>query len=284
MWDAYMGAPWTRDSTVRTYVVTMAPEVAGRIVKLPVADNQFVHEGDLLLVIDPTDYRIALNLAGAAVQQAQATAQNAQREAERRRKLSDLAVTREEQQTFSSNAVAADAQYQQAVARRDQAKVNLERTEIRSPVDGWVTNLLAQRGDYATVGRNVISVVDANSFWVDAYFEETQLASIHEGDAAEIKLMGYSQIVRGDVGSVARGINVPNAQPNDLGLATVNPIFTWVRLAQRVPVRIRIDRVPDGVHLVAGMTATVEIDAGPRRTALSTLRASLGALQDKVRM
>jgi multidrug resistance efflux pump len=282
MWDAYMGAPWTRDSTVRTYVVTMAPEVAGRIVKLPVADNQFVHQGDLLLVIDPTDYRIALNLAGAAVQQAQATAQNAQREAERRRKLSDLAVTLEEQQTFSSNAVAADAQYQQAVARRDQAKVNLERTEIRSPVDGWVTNLLAQRGDYATVGRNVISVVDANSFWVDAYFEETQLASIHEGDAAEIKLMGYSQIVRGDVDSVAHGIKVSNAQPDEQGLAAVNPIFTWVRLAQRVPLRIRIDQVPVGVHLVAGMTATVEIDAGSRRTALSTLRLSFSILQDRL--
>ena len=274
MWDAYMGAPWTRDSTVRTYVVTMAPEVAGRIVKLPVADNQYVHKGDLLLVIDPTDYRIALNLAGAAVHQAQATAQNAQREAERRRKLSDLAATLEEQQTFSSNAVAADAQYQQAVARRDQAKVNLERTEIRSPVDGWVTNLLAQRGDYATAGRNVISVVDANSFWVDAYFEETQLASVHEGDPAEIKLMGYSQIVRGDVGSLARAINVPNAQPNDLGLAEVNPIFTWVRLAQRVPVRIRIDQVPEGVHLVAGMTATVQIDARDERTPSSILSAS----------
>ena len=283
MWDAYMGSPWTRDSTVRTYVVTMAPEVAGRIVELPVADNQFVHKGDLLLVIDPTDYRIALYLAEAAVQQAQATAQNVQRQAERRRKLSDLAVTQEEQQTFSSNAVAADAQYQQAVARRDQAKVNLERTEIRSPVDGWVTNLLAQLGDYATVGRNVISVVDANSFWVDAYFEETQLASIREGNPAEIRLMGYSQIVRGEVGSVARGINVSNAQPNDLGLAEVNPIFTWVRLAQRVPVRIRIDQVPDSVHLVAGMTATVQIDAGSARTAWSTLRASFGALH-KVQM
>jgi RND family efflux transporter MFP subunit len=284
MWDAYMGTPWTRDSTVRTYVVTMAPEVAGRIVKLPVADNQFVHKGDLLLVIDPTDYRIAVTLAEAAVQQAQATAQNAQREAERRRKLSDLSVTREEQQTFSSNAVAADAQYQQAVARRDQAKVNLERTEIRSPVDGWVTNLLAQRGDYATIGRNVISVVDADSFWVDAYFEETQLASIHEGDPAEIKLMGYGQTVRGEVGSVARGINVSNAQPNEQGLATVNPIFTWVRLAQRVPVRIRIDQVPDGVHLVAGMTATVQVDAPNERTAWSMLRPSLSILQDKLRM
>jgi len=128
------------------------------------------------------------------------------------------------------------------------------------------------------VGRNVISVVDANSFWVDAYFEETQLASIREGDPAEIKLMGYSQTVRGHVGSVARRINVSNARPNEQGLATVNPIFTWVRLAQRVPVRIRIDQVPDSVHLVAGMTATVQIDAGSARTAWSTLRASFGAL------
>ena len=127
-------------------------------------------------------------------------------------------------------------------------------------MNGWVTNLLAQLGDYATVGRNEISIVDADSFWVDAYFEETQLASIREGDPANVKLMGYSQIVRGEVGSVARGINVSNAQPDQQGLAIVNPIFTWVRLAQRVPVRIRIKEVPDGVRLVAGMTATVEVE------------------------
>jgi multidrug resistance efflux pump len=151
-------------------------------------------------------------------------------------------------------------QYRQAVANRDEAKVNLERTEIRSPVNGWVINLLAQLGDYSAVGRNVVSIVNADSFWVDAYFEETQLASMHEGDPAKIKLMGYSQIVQGEVGSVARGINVPNAQSNPQGLATVNPIFTWVRLAQRMPVRIRIDQVPDGVRLVAGMTATVRVD------------------------
>jgi multidrug resistance efflux pump len=265
MWDAYMTAPWTRDGTVRTYVVTMAPEVAGRIVELSAADNQFVHKGDLLLVIDPTNYKIALQLADAAVDQAQATAQNAQREAERRLKLDDLSVSVEQKQIFNANAVAAQAQYQQAVANRDQAKVNLERTQIRSPVNGWVTNLLAQLGDYATVGRNEISIVDADSFWVDAYFEETQLASMQEGDPAEIKLMSYRQIVRGRVGSVARGINVSNAQPDQQGLATVNPVFTWVRLAQRVPVHIGIDRVPDGVRLVAGMTATVQVDALPGR-------------------
>jgi multidrug resistance efflux pump len=266
MWNAYMGAPWTRDGTVRTYVVTMAPEVEGRIVQLPVADNQFVHRGDLLLVIDPTNYRIALQLADAAVAQAQATTQNAQREAERRHKLDDLAVTVEERQTYDANALATQAQYQQAIANRDQAKVNLERTEVRSPVNGWVTNLLARLGDYASVGRNVISIVDADSFWVDAYFEETHLASMHEGDPAKIKLMGYSEIVQGKVGSVARGINVSNAQSDPQGLATVNPIFTWVRLAQRIPVRIRIDRVPEGVRLVAGMTATVQVDPPRERS------------------
>src|SRR6266852_2704252 len=149
MWDAYMGAPWTRDGTVRAYVVTVAPEVAGRIVELPVTDNQFVHKGDLLMVIDPTNFKIAVSLAEAAVQQAEANAQNAEREAKRRQELTTLAVTVEEKQTFASNALASQAQYQQVVANLDQARVNLQRTEIRSPVNGWVTNLLAQLGDYA---------------------------------------------------------------------------------------------------------------------------------------
>ena len=265
MWDAYVGVPWTRDGTVRAYVVTMAPQIAGQIVELPVADNQFVRKGDLLMVIDPTNYRIAVSLADAAVQQAQANAQNAEREAKRRQELTTLAVTVEEKQTYATSAVAAQAQYQQAVANLDQARVNLQRTEIRSPVNGWVTNLLTQLGDYANVGENVISLVDADSFWIDGYFEETNLEPIQVGDPASIKLMGYSQIVRGHVGSIARGINVANAQPNGQGLATVNPIFTWVRLAQRIPVRVHIDEVPEGVVLAAGMTATVQIDPRPGR-------------------
>jgi len=265
MWEAYVGAPWTRDGTVRAYVVTMAPEVAGRIVELPVADNQFVHKGDLLMVIDPTNFKIAVSLAEAAVQQAQANAQNAEREAKRRQELTTLAVTVEEKQTFATTALATQAQYQQAQANLDQARVNLQRTEIRSPVNGWVTNLLAQLGDYANVGQNEISLVDADSFWVDGYFEETNLEPIQVGDPASVKLMGYSQIVRGHVGSIARGINVANAAPNGQGLANVNPIFTWVRLAQRIPVRIHIDQVPEGVVLAAGMTATVQIDPQPRQ-------------------
>jgi multidrug resistance efflux pump len=322
MWKTYMTTPWTRDGTVRVYVVTMAPEVAGRIVEARVVDNQFVHKGDLLLVIDPTDYKVAVQLSEAAVRQTQADAENfeaqisvqqaqvgasqaqvesaqaaltfAQEQAARYRDLAqkEVGTVQMEQQTASAlgqaqaalkNAqasltlaqrqvsslkaqlAAAEANVARARAQLDQAQVNLARTQIHSPVNGWVTNLIVQLGDYATVGRSVLSVVNADSFWVDAYFEETQLASIREGDPAKIKLMGYSEIVHGTVAGTARGINVSNARADEQGLATVNPIFTWVRLAQRVPVRIRIDHVPEGVRLVAGLTATVQVDVDRNR-------------------
>jgi multidrug resistance efflux pump len=321
MWNAYMGTPWTRDGTVRAYVVTMAPEVAGRIVELPLADNQFVHKGDVLMVIDPTNYRIAVDLSEAAVQQAQANVQNieaqiavqqaqvsaSQAQVERaqaalvfaqqqEQRYQDLAqkgwspVQTEQQVTsqlhqeeaalknvqaalalaerqivsLKAQRASAEAQLGQSKAQLNQARVNLDRTEIRSPVNGWVTNLLAQLGDYANVGQNEISLVDADSFWIDAYFTETTVSPIREGDPANIKLMGYSEIVRGHVGSISRGINIQNAQGGSQGLQTVNPIFTWVRLAQRIPVRIHIDHVPDGVTLAAGLTATVEVEPRPR--------------------
>jgi multidrug resistance efflux pump len=316
-WDEYMGAPWTRDATVRAYVVTMAPEVAGRIVELHVADNEYVRKGDLLIAIDPTNYTIAVSQAQAAVQQAQASIQNidaqitvqqaqinanqaqlhqaqaalvfAQQQAARYQTLAKdgfgsvqdaqqytsqlhqqeaaaesavevLNLAERQVASLKAQRVSAAASLAQANAELRQAQVNLERTRIVSPVDGYVTNLLAQLGDYMNVGVNAISVVDANSFWVDGYFEETNLAPIRVGDRAQIKLMGYNQIVSGHVDSIARAINVANAQPNSQGVANVNPIFTWVRLAQRIPVRVHIDEVPPGVVLAAGMTATVEIE------------------------
>src|SRR5262249_7849174 len=160
-----------------------------------------------------------------------------------------------------------EATLAQARAQLRQAQVNLERTRIVSPVDGYVTNLQAQLGDYVNVSVNTVALVDANSFWVDGYFEETNLAPIRVGDPAKVKLMGRRQIVRGHVDSIARAISVSNAQPNNQGVATVNPIFTWVRLAQRIPVRIHIDEVPPGVVLAAGMTATVQIDNAARAQA-----------------
>ena len=332
MWDAYMGTPWTRDATVRAYVVTMAPEVAGRIVELPVRDNQFIHKDDLLMAIDPTNYKIAVGEADASVQQAQADVQNidaqmevqqaqiranqaqldqaraalvfAQQQAGRYRTLAqdgfgsvqnaqqftsqlnqqeaavqtanaNLILAQRQIESLNAQRMSAEGRLAQAKDQLRQAQVNLERTRIRSPVDGYVTNLLAQRGDYVNVGVNTISVVDANSFWVDGYFDETDLAPIRVGDPAQIKLMGYSQIVRGHVESIARAINVANAEPNNQGLATVNPIFTWVRLAQRIPVQIHIDEPPLGVVLAAGMTATVQIDEPTRSPTNKIGQASL---------
>jgi multidrug resistance efflux pump len=260
MWQAYMAAPWTRDGAVRAYVVTITPEDSGRIVQLPVADNQFVHSGDLLMTIDPTDYAIAVEQAQAAAEQANANAENAGREAERRAHLTTLETSVEEQQTYRSNAIAATAAQRQAVANLARARVNLERTTIRSPVNGYVTNLLVQLGDYATAGQSAISVVNADSYWVDGYFEETTLGAINPGDRATVKLMGYRATLQGHVASIARGVTVANAARGQSGLANVNPIFTWVRLAQRVPVRIQIDHVPEGVRLVAGQTASVQIE------------------------
>ena len=259
-WQYYMGTPWTRDGAVRAYVVKIAPQVAGEIVKLPVVDNQFVHKGDLLMLIDPRNYAIAVRQAEAAAEQAKAVADNANAEMTRRLDLNDVAVTMEERQTYISQAATAEAAYQTALANLELAQVNYQRTRVRSPVNGYVTNLSAQLGNYAEVGALQLSVVNSNSYWVDAYFEETALSRIREDDAATIKLMGYSPLLRGRVQGLARGINVPNATPDASGLASVNPIFTFVRLAQRVPVRIHIDEVPEGVSLVAGMTATVQIE------------------------
>ena len=259
-WQYYMGAPWTRDGTVRAYVVKIAPQVAGEIVQLPIVDNQFVHKGDLLMLIDPRNYSIAVRQAEATVEQTRAIAENANAEMTRRLKLSDIAVTMEERQTYVSQAATAEATYQSALANLEQARVNFKRTQVRSPVNGYITNLTAQLGDYADVGALQLSVVNSDSYWVDAYFEETALGRIQEGDAATIKLMGYSPLLRGRVQGLARGINVPNAAPDASGLASVNPIFTFVRLAQRVPVRIHIDEVPEGVTLVAGLTATVQVE------------------------
>src|SRR3981189_1520483 len=325
MWGVYMEGPWTRDATVRVDVVTMAPETSGRTVELYVGDNKHVVKGDVLLVIDPTNYRIAVSQSEAAVQQAQANLQNidaqmhvqqaqinasqaqlqlgrsalvfAQQQADRYQKLAkdgwgtvqnaqqftsqlhqqeasvqsaqeNFNQTLRQVETLKAQRLSAEAGLAQAKAQLNQAQVNLERTQILAPVDGYVTNLLAQLGDYVNVGASTISLVDGDSFWVDGYFEETTLAPIRVGDPAQIKLMGHGQIVRGHVDSIARAINVANAQPNSQGVANVNPIFTWVRLAQRIPVRIHIDEVPPNVVLSAGMTATVEIhdrDRAPAR-------------------
>ena len=256
LWIHYMDAPWTRDGRVRAQIVTIAPDVSGAVVELPVADNQFVKKGQVLMQIDPSHYQVAVEQAEAAVAARRAEWQMRRADAQRRADMDNLVVSKESRENALQSAASAEAQYREALAARDAAKLNLSRTTVISPVDGYVTNLSVYRGDYATAGTPKLAIVDSHSFWVYGYFEETRLARVNIGDKAEMRLMSGG-VLKGHVESIARGIyDRDNPQSREL-VADVNPTFNWVRLAQRLPVRIHIDEVPPGILLAAGTTCTV---------------------------
>lgn len=286
-WDYYTRAPWTRDARVRADVVTLSAEVAGRIIALPVQDNQFVRQGDLLLQIDPARYELAVlhavravEVARAALGQSQAAivaneAQLKQRRSEeqRRRKLqsmsaisaeewekagTDVAVAQADLLREQSNLGLAQANVQLAEATLQQARLDLERTRVSAPVSGYVTNLLTRQGDYAQPGMPLLALVDSSSFHVSGYFEETKLPKIKVGSRARIALMS-GEVLDGTVESIAYAITDRENQPGNRLLANVNPSYTWVKLAQRIPVRLRLERNADAPPLRAGTTATVTI-------------------------
>jgi multidrug resistance efflux pump len=262
-WNYYVYTPWTRDGRVRVYTVQLAPEVSGTVVSLPIKDTQFVHKGDVLFQIDPRDYQNKLKEATGRVAQTQAQADYLGAEATRRSQLSDLAVSAEQRQNAIGIAQAATAAVQEATGALDQARLDLERTTIRSPVNGWVSDLILQQGGFATAGQPAVTLVNADSFYVVGYFEETQLPRIRFGDSAQMVLMGYpDRPARGHVAGFGHGISVADAAPGVQGLPSVNPVFTWVRLAQRIPIRVELDDVPCPIMLSAGMTATVSIQGG----------------------
>ncbi len=260
LWRTYMVSPWTRDGRVRAYVVDIAPEVSGTVVAVPVRDNQVVRKGDPLFVIDPTRFRLSITEAQARLESAREELRLRQSDVKRRQGLAGI-VSAEEQAQFASTAATQQAAVEAAQAQLDTARLNLQRATLYSPVNGPVTNLLLRVGDYATAGQARVAVIDADSFWIYGYFEETKLARIHVGDPARIKLMGFAPILGGHVDSIAGGINDQNGGLDREGLQDVNPVFTWVRLAQRIPVRIGIDHVPPGVTLAAGMTCSVAVGA-----------------------
>jgi RND family efflux transporter MFP subunit len=280
IWDSYVTAPWTRDGSVRVQVAGIAPQVSGQITEVRVVDNQYVHQGDVLYVIDPFDFQVALDTSKAQLRQKAADLQVKRMQAERRLHLSDLATTPEQQQLYVGNAIQAQAAFDAAQQQVAQADINLKRTQVRSPVNGYVTNLRMRVGGFAHVGTTNISVIDADSYWIDGYFEETKMAHVCIGDRAEAALMGYRDPIVGRVQTVTRGISVSNATPSTQGLPNVDPVYTWVRLAQRVPVRIGITDVPAGVPLVSGMTATVTIRGAEARESGDWLRQRFASFAD----
>ncbi len=260
LWVHYMDEPWTRDGRVRAEVVNVAPDVSGAIVDLPVRDNQLVKRGDLLMQIDPAHYQLAVEQATAEVAARKAELLMKRDDARRRADMDALVVSKESRDNAAQTAFAAEAAYQQALAVLDAARLNLTRTRVLSPVDGYVTNLNVFRGDYAIAGSAKLAIVDNHSFWVYAYFEETKLPRVRVGSKAEVRLMSGG-VLQGHVEGISRGIyDRDNPESREL-VADVNPTFNWVRLAQRVPVRIRIDSVPESVFLAMGITCTVTIKA-----------------------
>lgn len=266
VWQLYMHAPWTRDASVRVDVTQVAPEgVSGYVVDLPLADNQWVNKGDLLFRLDPTRYQLALNEAQAALDAAQATAE-LDRSFAQSRIAAGNAVSAEERALYINRAKTSELEIKRLEASVAMAQFNLNRTEIRAPVQGYVTNLNLRPGNFLESGQTAVILLDQQSFWVEAYFQETKIGSVTAGDKAAIQFMAYDRPVQGTVMSVARGIANTNNDSGSLGLQNINPVDAWVRLAQRIPVYIRIDERPSDMPLAAGMTASVAVGKAAEQT------------------
>ncbi|HBM3290327.1 TPA: HlyD family secretion protein [Klebsiella michiganensis] len=275
VWNYYTQSPWTRDGKVRAEQVGVTPQVSGSILELNVRDNQLVKAGDVLFRIDDTPYKIALlnaraqlAKAKAEVARAQAEQKKAASDASRRRHLSQNFISAEDLEnantalnTATTNLEAAKAVVGVAQATLDHAQWQLTQTEIKAPVDGWVTNLSTRVGDYAAVGHPVFALVDSRSFYVVGYFEETKLRNIRPGDSAQIILYSSKQKLQGHVSSIGRAIVDQSVESGGDLVANIKPNIPWVRLAQRVPVRIEFDHLPPDTILVSGTTCTVAIGA-----------------------
>jgi len=257
----YLYSPWTRDARIRANVVTVAPDVSGYVDDIRVRNDQFVHKGDVLFVIDQERYKLALADAEATLAARHAQYLMLLEQYQRRSKLAPgTTITIENLDNARRQSETAAANHQQATASRDTAALNLKRTEVRASVNGFITNLNLAKGTFASQGKPVMALIDSDSYRVDAYFEETKIPHVKPGATAEVRLMDGSPALQGTVLSIARGITDQDNKDGPELLSSINPTFTWVRLAQRIPVRIHIDEVPPGVVLSAGMTATVQID------------------------
>ena len=254
----YMFAPWTRDGHIRADIVQIAPDVSGLIQQVEVRDNQLVKRGQVLFSIDPDRFKLALRQAKAAVADREETLAQAQREAKRNKGLGNL-VPAEQLEESQSKVARAQVALTEAQVAVDSAQLNLDRSVIRSPVDGYVNDRAPRTQEFVSAGRPVLSVVDSNSFHIDGYFEETKLNGIHIGQSVDIRVIGDNARLRGHVESIVAGIEDRDRTSGNNLLPNVNPAFSWVRLAQRIPVRIAFDDVPDDFRMIAGRTATVSI-------------------------
>jgi multidrug resistance efflux pump len=267
LWTHYQVDPWTRDGRVRADVVQVAPDVSGLVTKVAATNDQTVKAGQPLFYVDRERYALALRQADANVAAARATLSQARRELVRNRALGELVAAESTEQSASKVEQAAAA-LAQADAARDVARLNLDRTVILAPTDGFLSDLTLRAGDYVTAGKPVLALIDSRSFRVEGYFEETKLSGLRIGMPVSVRVMGEPGALRGHIQSIAAGIEDRDRVAGANLLPNVNPTFSWVRLAQRVPVRVALDQTPADLRMIAGRTATVAVlqDAKPLET------------------
>lgn len=275
IWDSYMYTPWTRDGRVRADVVNIAPDVSGWIDELHAQNSREVKTGDVLFTVDHARYQVAVDLAQAQSDSAKVSWDRATNVYKRRTLMSADAVSREEVDTSRLDMMEKQASYKQSVAVLNSAKIDLARTTYTSPASGKIINLELEKGDYVNRGVNRLALVKDDSYYVTGYFEETKIPGIKIGDKVEIWLMAGTLKLEGHVESIDSGISNSNSTPGNQMLPSVEATFAWVRLAQRIPVNIKIDQVPEGVNLSSGMSATLKVvvPVGDQRDQRSVLHA-----------
>lgn len=258
LWTHYQVDPWTRDGRVRADVVQVAPDVSGLVTRVEAVNDQTVKAGQPLFYVDRERYALALRQADAAVEAQRVTLAQARRELARNRTLGDLVAGEITEQSLSK-VEQAQAALAQSEAARDVAALNLKRTVVFAPTDGFLSDLTLRTGDYVTAGKPVLALIDSRSFRVEGYFEETKLSGLRVGQPVSVKVMGEDRALKGHIQSIAAGIEDRDRAASGNLLPNVNPTFSWVRLAQRVPVRVALDQTPRDLRLIAGRTATVAV-------------------------
>jgi RND family efflux transporter MFP subunit len=263
--EEYIHNPWTRDGQVRGHVVQVAPRVSGMVTSIAVIDNQSVRKGDLLFEIDQEPFEIAIAQAEANLKRARIASRSSKIEYDRLQEIFAKDPGAISQKDLNRR----EANYQQSLSQIDVAQeslrganLNLDYTRIHASVDGYVSNVDFQIGTQAVANSPILALVDSNSFWVFGYFRESQIGQFNIGDTARVTLMAYpDQPLQGTVESLGWGIAPSDGNSGVKLLPSIKPVFQWIRLAQRIPVRIKVDKVPEGVELRFGLTASVMVMA-----------------------
>ena len=262
-YEEYIDNPWTRDGQVRTQVIQVTPRVNGMVIKIHVVDNQRVKTGDLLFEIDPSQYQVKLNQAEARLQRTREAAKGTKIEFDRVKNI----YAKDKGAVSQKDLVRNETNYYKSLADIDSneesvntAKLNLSYTKVFAEVDGYVSNINFQIGSQASANKAILALVDENSYWVFGFFREDAIPDVKVGDKAMVTLLAYPDTpLSGKVESIAWGIAHSDGNPGNNLLPSVKPVFQWIRLAQRIPVRIKLDKLPENVKLRFGLTASVMV-------------------------